>query len=72
MTVDFQIDGWEDGSHVSLKGGKYYIEIPNEIMYELPSTGGSGIYWYMFSGMLLMAAGSLITYRKKRKEVLGS
>ena len=72
VTVDFQIDGWEDRIHVSLKGGKYYIEIPNEIMYELPSTGGSGIYWYMFSGMLLMAAGSLITYRKKRKEVLGS
>lgn len=44
----------------------------NEVLYELPSTGGSGIYWYMFSGVLLMAAASLITYRNKRREVLRS
>lgn len=42
------------------------------MLYELPSTGGSGIYWYMFGGVLLMAGAMLITYRNKRKEVLRS
>ena len=46
--------------------------ITNTPTYELPSTGGSGIYWYMFSGMLLMSAAARITYRNKRKGVLGS
>ncbi len=46
--------------------------VTNHLLYELPSTGGSGIYWYMFSGMLLMMTAALITYRKKRREVLGS
>lgn len=46
--------------------------IKNTPTYELPSTGGSGIYWYMFSGMLLMSAAAGITYRNKRKGVLGS
>ena len=44
----------------------------DEVLYELPSTGGFGIYWYMFSGILLMLAAALITYRNKRKEVLRS
>ena len=72
VTVDFQIDKWENGGHVTLKGGKYYIEIPNEVMYELPSTGGPGIYLYMFGGLLLMTTATLITYRKKRRGVLRS
>lgn len=72
VTVDFQIDGWDSDSHVKLENGKYVITIPNEIMYELPSTGGSGTYWYMFSGVLLLAITALITYRNKRKEVLRS
>ncbi|MEY8508926.1 fibro-slime domain-containing protein [Lachnospiraceae bacterium 42-17] len=44
----------------------------DEVLYELPSTGGFGIYWYMFSGILLMLAAALITYRNKRREVLRS
>lgn len=43
----------------------------NEVLYELPSTGGPGIYWCMLSGMLLMMAGALMVYNKKCKEVLG-
>lgn len=43
----------------------YYFK--NEVIYALPSTGGSGIYWYMFGGVLLMSAAALITYRNKRK-----
>lgn len=49
-----------------------HLKIKNRQLYELPSAGGSGIYWYMFSGVLLMLAAALITYRNKRKEVLGS
>lgn len=49
-----------------------HLKIKNRQLYELPSTGGPGIYWYMFSGMLLMLAAALITYRNKRKEVLES
>lgn len=44
--------------------------VANWKTYELPSTGGIGIYWYMFGGMLLMLAAALITYRNKCKEVL--
>ncbi len=40
-------------------------------IYELPSAGGPGIYWYTLSGTLLMAGAALIVYRQKRKrEVL--
>ena len=43
----------------------------NEVLYDLPSAGGSGIYWYTFSGALLMMGAALIVYREKRKrEVL--
>lgn len=49
---------------------KVYFE--DAVIYELPSTGGSGIYWYMFSGILLMAGASLITYKKRCREVLRS
>lgn len=52
---------------------KYTILIKNDVeFYELPSTGGAGIYLYMFGGVLLMAAAALITYRNKRREVLRS
>ncbi len=37
----------------------------NEAAYELPSTGGTGIFGYMISGTLLMMAGILILYKRK-------
>jgi fibro-slime domain len=43
----------------------------NEVVYKLPSTGGPGIYWYMFGGVLFMAAASLIAYKNKHREVFG-
>ncbi|WP_162611909.1 fibro-slime domain-containing protein [Eubacterium sp. An11] len=47
----------------------YFYE--NEVVYDLPSAGGPGIYWYTLSGTLLMAGAALIVYRQKRKrEVL--
>lgn len=47
------------------------IQVMNEALYDLPSAGGSGIFWYLISGTAFMMAASLILYRMKRKEVLG-
>lgn len=49
--------------------GAFVIE--NIKLYSLPSTGGSGIYWYMISGMVLMSTAAWILYKNKCKEVLG-
>lgn len=43
----------------------------NTMAYELPSTGSTGIYWYLVSGMLLMMASALIIYRNRAREVVG-
>ena len=51
------------------KDGAFFIE--NIKLYSLPSTGGSGIYWYMIGGMVLMSAAAWILYKSKCKEVLG-
>lgn len=56
-----------------LNGGQtaiFYFD--NEMLYELPEAGGTGIYWYMLGGVLLMMAGSLLVYKKRRGEVLRS
>ena len=47
----------------------YYFN--NTPLYDLPSTGGTGIYLYMIGGMLLMFAAVWILYKNKCKEVLG-
>ncbi|MCI9615261.1 SpaA isopeptide-forming pilin-related protein [Lachnospiraceae bacterium 62-26] len=52
--------------------GKIVFYIGNTALYALPDAGGSGIYWYMFSGILLMAGAALITYKKRCREVLRS
>ena len=49
--------------------GAFVIE--NIKLYSLPSTGGSGIYWYMIGGMVLMSAAAWILYKNKCREVLG-
>ena len=46
------------------------LAIRNSEFYELPSTGGTGIYWYTIGGMLLMMGASLILYKNRCKEVL--
>lgn len=54
-----------------IDGTTYQFAFENEVLYNLPSAGGPGIYWYTLSGTLLMAGATLIVYRQKRKrEVL--
>ena len=47
----------------------YYL-YQNEALYELPSTGGRGIFLYMIGGMLLMGVAAWILYKNKCREVL--
>ena len=47
------------------------VTLKNDLLYELPETGGPGVHWYTLGGSLLMAGAALIVYRQKRKrEVL--
>ena len=55
---------------LSSKDGKYTLTVKNEIIYDLPSTGHSGIFNILMSGILLMFVGILIIYKMKGKEVL--
>ena len=43
------------------------LSIRNTQLYELPNSGGMGIYWYSIGGTLLMLAAALILYRNKRQ-----
>ena len=58
---------WE----AKLINGSMVLTIKNTVLYDLPSAGGSGIFWYLISGTAFLMAASLILYRMKRKEVLG-
>ena len=55
---------------LSNTAGKYTLTVKNEILYSLPSAGGTGIYLYMIGGILLMFAAVWILYKNKCKEVL--
>ena len=46
------------------------INLTNKQLYELPETGGTGIYLYMIGGVLLMFAAAWILYKNKCREVL--
>ena len=48
------------------------VEITNTAIYNLPSTGGPGIFWYTVGGTLLMCLAGLLTlYKNKRKRGVG-
>ena len=49
-------------------GTYFYFE--NTPVYELPSTGGTGIFVYTIGGTLLLMAAALLIYKMKREEVL--
>lgn len=51
--------------------GVYVISVTNEMLYELPSAGGRGIFWYTIGGVMLMMTAALILYKKKYEELLG-
>ena len=42
----------------------------NDVPYELPETGGIGIYWYTVGGMLLMVMAAIVVYRKRYNEYM--
>ena len=50
--------------------GIYELVIKNDMLYSLPSTGGTGIYLYMIGGMMLMLIAVWILYKNKCREVL--
>ena len=56
--------------NLSENSGKYILTVKNQIIYDLPSTGHTGIFNILMSGILLMFAGILIIYKMKGKEVL--
>lgn len=43
------------------------LTVKNTDLYELPNSGGIGIYWYTIGGTLLMLAAILILYRNNRQ-----
>lgn len=59
--------GTVDGLNVQWDKNSKTINVyyADDVLYELPSAGGPGIYWYLIGGMLLMMAASLILYRNK-------
>lgn len=59
------------GSMDQTSGITYFVYY-NDILYDLPSAGGPGIYLYMLGGTLLMMAGALLVYKKRKEEVLRS
>ena len=40
------------------------------VKYTLPETGGTGIYWYMAGGMLLMMVAAVVVYIKRYNEYM--
>ena len=59
-----------DKSDITESDGTLHLYFKNKVVYDLPSTGHSGIFNIMMSGILLMFAGILIIYKMKGKGVL--
>lgn len=63
-------NGETDKIETSEIDGTLHLYFKNAVVYDLPSTGHSGIFNILMSGILLMFAGILIIYKMKGKEVL--
>lgn len=63
-------NGKIDKSEISETDRTLHLYFKNEVVYNLPSTGHTGIFNILISGILLMFAGILIIYKMKGKEVL--
>lgn len=74
ITVTVNDDGITVSENTNVKIEKqnntYIITVANNLLYELPHTGGPGIFLYMIGGMLLMGAAAWILYKNKCREVL--
>ena len=65
----------DNGKHNQAAGGQITVNteaenqvkitVVNSELYELPSSGGMGIYWYLIGGILLMTGAVLILYKNK-------
>ena len=66
------VNGKDEPDEVDENTRVWTYTFENEALYSLPEAGGPGIYWYIFSGVLLMAGALLIIYKNKCKEVLKS
>lgn len=64
---DVKTEMWKLGGDTT---NGFVIEILNEAVYNLPSTGGPGIFVYTIGGTLLLMAAALLIYKMKREEVL--
>ena len=60
-----------DGEQIAGEDTLYFY-FYNDLLYDLPSAGGPGIYLYMLGGTMLMMAGALLVYKKRKEEVLRS
>lgn len=67
---DITVSGSDKVSVSEGEDGTYTVIVKNDMLYSLPSTGGSGIYWFSICGMLLMMAAAWIIYKNKCREVL--
>ena len=63
-------NGKIDKSEISETDRTLHLYFKNEVVYDLPSTGHTGIFNILMSGILLMFAGILIIYKMKGKGVL--
>lgn len=73
ITVDEKGIKIPDNTNISIKkasDGVYTITVVNNLLYELPHTGGPGIYLFMIGGILLMGVAAWILYKNKCREVL--
>ena len=54
-----------------VSSGDTVVGYTNTMLYELPETGGAGIYLYTLGGLLLMMAAAILLYihNKRRREV---
>ncbi len=57
-----------NATYDAVKGA--YVTVTNTKLYELPETGGTGIFVYTIGGTLLLMAAALLIYKMKRGEVL--
>ncbi len=57
-------------STISVEDATLHLYFKNDVVYDLPSTGHTGIFNILMSGILLMFAGILIIYKMKGKGVL--